>query len=89
MKRSVEFFRFTLGNGQSISPVALKELWADACQTPYVSVARQATGFNSGGKAVYSLYADPGLPNLAQVEQRLRSRMEQVHLRPSLIALHA
>jgi hypothetical protein len=89
MKRSIEFFRFTLGNGQSISPMALRKLWADACQTPNVSVARQGTSFNSGGKAVYSLYADPGLPNLAQVEQRLRLRMEQAHLRRSLIALHA
>lgn len=89
MKRSIEFFRFTLGNGQSISPAALRTLWAEACQTPNVSVARQASGFSSGGKAVYSLYADPGLPNLPQVEQRLRQRMEDAHLRPALIALHA
>lgn len=88
MRRSIEFFRFTLGNGQSISPRTLRDLWADACQSTDVSVGRQIASFSAGGKAVYSLYADPNLSNLALVEQRLRQRMEQAHLRPALIALH-
>ncbi len=88
MRRSIEFFRFTLGNDQSISPRTLRDLWADACQSAEVSVGRQVGSFNAGGKVVYSLYADPSLANLALVEQRLRQRMEQAHLRPALIALH-
>lgn len=81
-------FKFTLGNGQSISPSTLQSMWVRACQTPHVSVGRQAGGFGSDGRAVYSLYASQQLPDLPQVELRLRRMFEDAKLAASLVALH-
>lgn len=89
MKHQIAMFKFTLGNGQSISPSALQSMWVRACQTPNVSVGRQAGGgFGSDGRAVYSLYASQQLPDLLQVELRLRRMFEDAKLAASLVALH-
>ena len=87
MKHQIAMFKFTLGNGQSIGPAALQGLWERCCGTTNVSVGRHAESFGSR-RATYSLYAPQQLPDLAQVEKRLRQMLEARKLSASLIALH-
>ena len=88
MKHQIAIFRFTLGNGQSISPTALQSMWVRACQTPDVSVGRKAGGYPDQSRPIYSLYAPPGLDNLALVERRLRQLFDESGLRASLVTMH-
>jgi hypothetical protein len=88
MAHLIPMFKFTLGQGQSIGPAALRDLWAQACGTRHVSVSRQE-GFGGDGRPTYSLLASQHLPDLPQVEVRLRRALDAQHLRASLIALHA
>lgn len=87
MKHQIAMFKFTLGNGQSIGPAALQEMWERCCGTTNVSVGRQAESFGRG-RATYSLYAPQQLSNLKQVEMRLRRMLEDRMLSASLIPLH-
>lgn len=89
MMHLIPIFKFTLGQGQSISPAALQALWADACESKDVSVGRQPPSFRGNGKPTYALYASPSLANMREIERRLRERLEASHLRASLIALHS
>ena len=89
MKPQIAMFKFTLGNGQSISPSALQTLWIRACQSPHVSVGRQPPRYGGDDKPTYSLYATQQLENLGQVESRLRRLLEESNLRFSLVALHS
>ncbi|GAB3092584.1 hypothetical protein [Lysobacter terrae] len=86
MKHQIAIFRFTLGPHQSIGPAQLHALWAGACQTPHVSVGRHDD--RASGRPTYSLYASQQLANLPLVEQRLRTALDQHHLRAALIPLH-
>jgi hypothetical protein len=88
MKHQVAIFRFTLGNGQSISPTALQSIWVRACQSPDVSVGRKAGGYPDNNRPIYSLYAQPGLEDLSQVERRLRRLFDETGLRASLVSMH-
>lgn len=87
MKHQIAMFKFTLGNGQSIGPAALQGLWERCCGTTNVSVGRHAESFG-GCRVTYSLYAPQQLPDLAQVEKRLRQMLDARKLSASLIALH-
>ena len=87
MKHQIAMFKFTLGTGQSIGPSALLALWKRACQSQHVSVGRQAGPFGDD-RPTYALYAQQHLEDLAQVESRLRSLLEESHLRASLTPLH-
>ena len=87
MKHQIAMFKFTLGNGQSISPSALQDLWVRASQSQQVSVGRQA-GPSGDSRPTYSLYASQHLENLSQVELRLRKVLEERNLSASLISLH-
>ena len=89
MKHQIAMFKFTLGNGQSIGPAALRTLWERACQSADVSVGRQTSGFGDEGRATYSLYASQHLQDLPQVERRLRGLLEDSKLSAALIPLHA
>ena len=84
MKHQIAIFRFTLSPSQSIGPAQLHALWANACQTPNVSVGR-----TPGARPTYSLYASQQLQNLPLVEQRLRRLLDDNKLHASLIPLHA
>lgn len=88
MKDQVAIFRFTLGNGQSIGPEALRSLWARACGTSQVGVSRQPGPFGGDGRPTYSLLASQHLQDLPMVETRMRRALEENHLRASLIPLH-
>lgn len=88
MKHQIAIFRFTLGNGQSIGPAALQSMWVRACQSPDVTVGRKSSGYADQGRAIYSLYAPPGLGNISQVEQRLRQLFDESGLRASLVSMH-
>lgn len=87
MKHQIAMFKFTLGNGQSIGPAALQGLWERCCGISNVSVGRHAESFG-GRRVTYSLYAPQHLPNLEQVERRLRGMLEDGKLSASLIPLH-
>ena len=87
MKHQIAIFRFTLGPHQSIGPALLRALWANACQSPHVSVGRHDD--RASGRPTYSLYASQQLQNLPLVEQRLREALDQHKLRASLIPLHS
>lgn len=87
MKHQIAMFKFTLGNAQSIGPAALQDMWERCCGTTNVSVGRQSESFGRG-RATYSLYAPQQLPNLKQVEMRLRQMLEDKKLSASLIPLH-
>ena len=90
MSSQIELFKFTLGNGQSISPGALQALWARACQTSKVAVSRHVPGgLGTPDRPIYSLFGPQHTNDLAQVEQRLRQLFEDASLRVSLIALHS
>jgi hypothetical protein len=88
MKNQIAMFKFTLGNGQSISPSALQALWVRASQSPHVSVGRELGGFGEN-RPMYSLYAPQQLANLQQVEARLRRLLEESKLLAVVIPLHA
>ena len=86
MKHQVAIFRFTLGSGQSIGPADLTALWMDACQAGNVSVGRTQDP-RGADKSVYSLYAPHDIASQPQVEQRLRSLLDQRRLRAALVAV--
>lgn len=87
MKHQIAMFRFTLANGQSIGPVPLRELWQRCCGTSDVSVGRHAESFG-GHRVTYSLYAPQQLPDLEQVEKRLRRLLDERKLSASVTRLH-
>lgn len=84
MKPEIALFRFTLSPSQSIGPAHLHALWANACQSPQVSVGRSVIA----GRPTYSLYASQELQDLPQVELRLRRLLEDNKLHASLTPLH-
>jgi hypothetical protein len=87
MKHQIAMFKFTLGNGQSIGPAALQQLWERCCGTNNVSVGRHAESFG-GNRVTYSLYASQHLPDLEKVEKRLRHMLDDGKFAASLIPLH-
>ena len=87
MKHQIAMFKFTLGNGQSIGPAALQNLWRRCCGTSEVSVGRDTVSNGSRG-VTYSLYAPQHLPDLERVEMRLRRMLEDDKLSALLIPLH-
>jgi hypothetical protein len=87
MKHQIAMFKFTLGNGQSIGPAALQQLWERCCGSTNVSVGRHAETFG-GHRVTYSLYASQHLPDLEKVEKRLRHMLDDSKFAASLIPLH-
>lgn len=87
MKHQIAMFKFTLGNGQSIGPMALQQLWERCCGAANVSVGRHVESFG-GRRVTYCLYAPQHLANLDKVEMRLRQLLDDGKLSASLIALH-
>jgi len=88
MKSHIPLFRFTLGAGQSIGPSALRSLWISACKSIDVSVGRDS-GFLPHARPVYILSAPPRMPDLPDVERRLRRLLERAKLTVSLVPLHS
>jgi hypothetical protein len=76
MTHHVALFQFRLMDGQSIGPLALRRLWALACQSENVTVSRQAGRFGSNSHT-YSLCGPTQTANLATIEVRLRSLLEK------------
>lgn len=84
----IALFTFTLGKEESISPVALRAMWARATGSPDISVGRRQPESARGDRPVYTLYAPQGLADLREVELRLRGLLESAHLHASLTPLH-
>ena len=87
MKHQIAMFRFTLGNGQSIGPSALQQLWERCCGTRDVSVGRHVESFG-GRRVTYSLYASQRLADLDTVETRLRELLDDGQYAAALVPLH-
>ena len=87
MKHQIAMFKFTLGNGQSIGPAALQQMWERCCGTSNVSVGRHVDSFGAQ-RVTYSLYAPQQLPDLDKVEQRLRHMLDDGKFSASLVPLH-
>lgn len=71
-----QVFVLRLGLGQSIGPLALRSIWATACDSPDVGVSRRTQ--NDAGYAIrpsYGLWARYDF-NRIPVEQRLRSILD-------------
>jgi hypothetical protein len=86
MKPMIAIFRFTIGNGQSISPETLQKIWAKASRTSDVGVGRVA-GLRQGEKPTYSLYGRQSMPNLAEIEKRLHTLFDEVNLHASVVCV--
>lgn len=84
----IALFIFTLDKTQSIGPAALRELWARACGSTQVSVARSVPSGGFRDRPAYTLYAPQNLENLREVELRLRHLLEEAKLNASLTSLH-
>ena len=84
----IALFTFTLGSTESISPIALRALWANASGIGNVSVGRKNPEGAWPDRAIYTLYAPQSLSNLQDVELRLRRALENAHLHATLTGLH-
>ncbi|MFD0321082.1 MULTISPECIES: hypothetical protein [Lysobacter] len=73
MDNHVEWFQFTLSNGQTVGPAPLRLIWMEACGTTNVTVQRMHRYLLGKRTAVYSLRASPRLGNIPVIEARLRS----------------
>lgn len=80
MEEYIEWFHFTLCNGQTIGPAALQSIWSKACESNNVSVLRTHRLTLGKRTAVYSLRASPRMQDPKRVESRLRNFMEQARL---------
>ena len=88
-QHQIALFTIALGNTESISPVALRDLWVRAAGIGNVSVGRKSPHGNYRDRPTYMLYAPQSLGNLRDVELRLRKLLEDAHLNASLTPLHA
>lgn len=88
-KHQIALFTFTLANGESIGPAALGKLWKSASATASASVGRKEPYGGWQTRAVYTLYAPQSLPNLREVELRLRRLLEEARLHAVLTPLHS
>ena len=88
-QHQIAMFTFTLGNTESIGPVALRALWTQATGSANVSVARKPPMGGFRDRPTYTLYAPQSLANLREVESRLRKLFEEAHLNAALTSLHA
>ena len=84
----IALFTFTLGSTESISPIALRALWANASGIGNVSVGRKNPVGTWRARPIYTLYAPQSLSNLQDVETRLRRALEDAHLHATLTGLH-
>jgi hypothetical protein len=84
----IALFTFTLGSTESISPIALRALWANASGSGNVSVGRKNPEGTWRDRPIYTLYAPQSLSNLQDVETRLRRALENAHLHATLTGLH-
>lgn len=80
MDNHVEWFQFTLSNGQTIGPAPLRRIWMEASGSTDVTVLRVHRSMLGKRTAVYSLRASPRLGNIPVVEARLRSLLSSARL---------
>ncbi len=86
MKPMITIFKFTIGNGQSIGPETLQQVWANACRTSDVGVGR-VPGTRQGDKPTYSLYGRQNLANLVEIEKRLLTLFDEMQLHVSVVCV--
>ncbi len=79
MPHHITLFRFRLGKGQSISPSALRAMWAEACRSDDVSVSRSTSDSGYGEETfTYSLLGSPKVLNLAEIELRMQKLLAKL-----------
>lgn len=88
MAHHINWLILRVGQQQSIGPVALRTLWADACQSLDVSVARQRRFDGGVPNITYSLSAPSTLRDPRAVELRMRRLLEESHYLFTLSAVH-
>jgi hypothetical protein len=77
MPTHIPLFQFRLSSGQSIGPQALRRLWSTACRTEDVTVSREIRKVGYGRQGhVYSLCGSPKMPDLPDIEVRLRNLLQ-------------
>jgi hypothetical protein len=86
MHNHIQWFQFNVTNGQSIGPVALRQIWSQAAETADTSVSRRSRDRSLGRTDTYAFHASPRLKNALQVEARLRRLLEESRLVGTLIA---
>lgn len=88
MRTHIEWFKFHLGNRQSIGPATLRALWSDACDSFDISVNRQMHSIAGHTTVTYSLCASPRLQNPKNVELRMRKLLEASNYAFSMTVIH-
>ena len=78
MSNHIPLFQFRLSSGQSIGPRALRRLWSTACSSEDVTVSREVRKVGYGRQGhVYSLCGPARMADIANVEARLRSLLQE------------
>jgi hypothetical protein len=88
MAHHVNWLILRVGHQQSIGPDALRALWASACQSLDVSVARQKRFLDGIQTTTYSLSAPPTLRDPREVELRMRRLLDDAHYLFTLSNVH-
>ncbi|MEL1265235.1 hypothetical protein [Pseudoxanthomonas putridarboris] len=88
MAHHIHWLILRVGQQQSIGPAALRTLWADACQSGDVSVARQRRFEGGVQSTMYSLSAPSSLRDPRAAEMRMRRLLEESHYLFTLSAVH-
>jgi len=71
-----QVFVLRLGLGQSIGPLALRAIWATACDSPDVSVSRRVqNNAGYGMRPCYGLWAGQAFSRVP-TEQKLRDMLD-------------
>lgn len=86
MSHHVAALRFTLGNGQSIGPARLRQLWERACGSTDIAVERNDRGYNQE-RPIYTLFAPSTVGEIGKMEQRLRELLDASGLRASFVPI--
>lgn len=76
MSHHIQFFVLHVGSRQTIGPDALRVMWATACESMDISVARLVHGANGDSSISYSLYTHPSADR-KHAESRMRSLLEK------------
>ena len=84
MSHHVATLRFILGQGQSIGPIRLQELWIIATQSSDVAVERNALGHNQE-RPVYTLFAPISTVDVSKIEHKLRELLGNAGLRATFV----
>lgn len=76
MSHHIQFFVLHVGSKQTIGPNALRTMWATACESLDISVARRVHGSDGERSVSYSLSTQASADR-KHAETRMRSLLER------------